>query len=287
MKDKVLEACKKFVTDKEIQYEFIEEYNCPFKDISCTKCPFDVYGTDCPKEGELIEDYIQLAQNYIKEHEKTVNTINSIEEQTKETKYKVGDKVRVREDLNGDKYYDKVYVDYTMEKYTGKIMTIESANVKSNGITIYSLKEDSEKYIWSNAMLEPVDEQTTLNDLKDIKEKNIIPTYYHKGNYDVIEFCNKYEISFTTGNIIKYIVRYKNKNGIEDLKKAREYLNRRYVESIEIDEEDKIKFYEENNLSYRQGVIIDAVLENYFDVAEEMIDKLIKYEEKKESDINE
>ena len=207
MEDKLLEMCKKTL---KIQNSF-SEVECIYEGY-CKNCPFDFKNNGKKENCTSLnkDEAIQLAQNYIKEHEKTVNTINSIEEQT-----------------------------------------------------------------------------ITLDDLKDIKENNIVPTYYHKGSYDVIEFCNKYEIGFVTGNIIKYLVRYKNKNGIEDLKKAREYLNRRYVESIEIDEEDKIKFYEENNLSYRQGVIIDAVLENYFDVAEEMIDKLIKYEEKKESDINE
>ena len=133
-----------------------------------------------------------------------------------------------------------------------------------------------------------ISEQTiTLDDLKDIKKNNIVPTYYHKGNYDVIEFCNKYEIGFVTGNIIKYIVRYKNKNGIEDLKKAKEYLGRRYIENLIIDSEDKLKFYEENNLNYKQGIILDLVLDNCHKKAEEMLNSLIKYEEKKESDINE
>lgn len=31
--------------------------------------------------------------------------------------------------------------------------------------------------------------------------------------------------NFYIGNVIKYMLRYKNKNGIEDLKKARVYLN--------------------------------------------------------------
>ena len=127
----------------------------------------------------------------------------------------------------------------------------------------------------------------TLKELQEIKKDNIIPTYYHKGDYDVIEFCNKHEISFVTGNIIKYIVRYKNKNGVEDLKKAKEYLGRRYIENLIIDSEDKLKFYEENNLNYKQGIILDLVLDNCHKKAEEMLNSLIKYEEKKESDINE
>lgn len=41
--------------------------------------------------------------------------------------------------------------------------------------------------------------------------------------------------AFCIGNVIKYVTRYSNKNGVEDLKKAREYLN--YV----------IKEYEKND----------------------------------------
>ena len=53
------------------------------------------------------------------------------------------------------------------------------------------------------------------------------PNYYENGSeIDVIEFCDVYDLDFTEGNIIKYIVRYKLKNGIEDLEKAKEYLDR-------------------------------------------------------------
>ena len=43
---------------------------------------------------------------------------------------------------------------------------------------------------------------------------------------DVTTFCSENEIGFIEGNIIKYVVRYKKKNGLEDLLKAKEYLNR-------------------------------------------------------------
>lgn len=43
---------------------------------------------------------------------------------------------------------------------------------------------------------------------------------------DVTTFCAENEIGFIEGNIIKYVVRYKKKNGLEDLEKAKEYLNR-------------------------------------------------------------
>jgi len=38
-----------------------------------------------------------------------------------------------------------------------------------------------------------------------------------------IEFIHRNGLSYLVGNIIKYIVRYKLKNGVEDLKKAQHY----------------------------------------------------------------
>jgi hypothetical protein len=40
-----------------------------------------------------------------------------------------------------------------------------------------------------------------------------------------VEFILKNSIPFVEGCIIKYICRYKEKNGIEDLKKARHYID--------------------------------------------------------------
>lgn len=56
---------------------------------------------------------------------------------------------------------------------------------------------------------------------------NNIPKHYkNDSKIDVIDFCNIYNLDFTEGNIIKYIVRYKLKNGVEDLEKAKDYLDR-------------------------------------------------------------
>ena len=59
------------------------------------------------------------------------------------------------------------------------------------------------------------------------KQNKIQPPYYSNNNsIDVIDFCQTLDLDFMQGNVIKYIVRYKNKNGIEDVKKAREYCDR-------------------------------------------------------------
>lgn len=57
------------------------------------------------------------------------------------------------------------------------------------------------------------------------KESKIKPSYYGTG-IDVIEFCLRNNLTFMQGNVIKYVTRYKAKNGIEDLEKAKEYIDR-------------------------------------------------------------
>lgn len=54
---------------------------------------------------------------------------------------------------------------------------------------------------------------------------NINPNHYQKGNIEVIDFILDQNFNYLEGNIIKYISRYKDKNGLEDLKKAQWYLN--------------------------------------------------------------
>ena len=59
---------------------------------------------------------------------------------------------------------------------------------------------------------------------KEVDNK-INPTYYGTG-LDVIDFCQKNNLDFMQGNVIKYVTRYKGKNGKEDLLKAKEYIDR-------------------------------------------------------------
>jgi hypothetical protein len=50
-----------------------------------------------------------------------------------------------------------------------------------------------------------------------------------------LEFIVKNDLDFLQGNVVKYVVRYKVKNGIEDLKKARHYIDL-MIELLEKDE---------------------------------------------------
>ena len=198
-------------------------------------------------------------------------------------KYKVGDKVRVKSDLKVDTEYGSVWANCIMAKSRNEILTIE----KNEGNKEYRVEEN--QWLWSEEMFEPVEEETvTLKELQEIKKDNIIPTYYHKGNYDVMQFCIDNNIDFVTGNIIKYITRYKGKNGIEDLRKAQEYLRRiSKTENGIIPLLDLIYLCEENNLGYTQGKIIEVLLDKEYELAGKLLNDLIKKEEKKIKEIEE
>lgn len=196
-------------------------------------------------------------------------------------KYKVGDKVRVKSDLKADIPYSRVWSNHTMLEEKNEILTIE----KIVGNKEYRVEEN--QWLWGEDMFEPVEETVTLKELQEIKKDNIIPTYYHKGNYDVIQFCNDNDIDFTTGNIIKYITRYKYKNGIEDLKKAKEYIRRSNGVEYEISLADLVHFNLENNLDYTQGKIIELMLDSERAQAENVLNDLIEKEEKKIREIEE
>ena len=60
------------------------------------------------------------------------------------------------------------------------------------------------------------------------------PKYYGTG-FDVIDFCQKNNLDFMQGNVIKYVTRYKEKNGKEDLLKAKEYIDRIIKENYKED----------------------------------------------------
>ena len=49
-------------------------------------------------------------------------------------------------------------------------------------------------------------------------------SHYKKMPIQPIDFIYFNDIPFIEGNIIKYVLRHKQKNGLEDLKKAKHYL---------------------------------------------------------------
>ena len=137
-----------------------------------------------------------------------------------EMNFKVGDKVKIREDLavgvgsNGTKAVDE------MLKYRGKTATIVELTFMDN----YHLDVDDETYerwAWNDGMLEPVSSDSKTQ-----------PSYY--GKFDLISAVQYGLLDQDTGfaasikfNAMKYIIRAEHKDDTyTDIDKAIEYLNR-------------------------------------------------------------
>lgn len=56
-------------------------------------------------------------------------------------------------------------------------------------------------------------------------EKQVGGSHYKGFVIQPVEFIYKNNIPFVEGNIIKYVCRHREKNGIQDLQKARHYLD--------------------------------------------------------------
>lgn len=52
------------------------------------------------------------------------------------------------------------------------------------------------------------------------------PPHYNTGKIEVIDYIIDQKMCFLDGNVVKYVSRYRHKNGVEDLKKALFYLER-------------------------------------------------------------
>ena len=52
------------------------------------------------------------------------------------------------------------------------------------------------------------------------------PPHYTHLKPEPIEVLSAWRMDYLAGNVIKYVVRYPHKGGVEDLRKAREYLDR-------------------------------------------------------------
>jgi len=55
-------------------------------------------------------------------------------------------------------------------------------------------------------------------------EKQVGGSHYKNYKIQPVEFIIKNNIGFVEGNIIKYILRFKEKGGVQDLEKAKHYI---------------------------------------------------------------
>ena len=136
-------------------------------------------------------------------------------------KYKVGDKVKIREDLIIGEGYGEHRVVSDMTEFIGDIVTI--TNVFPSG---YGIKEDNGEWYWSEDMFEEINMI-----LDDSTNKGGSTSYYElpknaRELQDLIEFK---DMGFSLGNILKATYRLGNcdhSDRIRDLNKIIWFANR-------------------------------------------------------------
>lgn len=69
--------------------------------------------------------------------------------------YKVGDKVKIRKDLEGYEYYGGVYCNGDRaENWAGKIVTITGVKISGTHTKVYYIADDELQYCWSAEMFD-------------------------------------------------------------------------------------------------------------------------------------
>tara|TARA_R110001592_G_scaffold45053_5_gene144261 strand:- start:1353 stop:1643 length:291 start_codon:yes stop_codon:yes gene_type:complete len=75
----------------------------------------------------------------------------------------------------------------------------------------------------ANALKTSLPSKIKVGDVKDDIVKH--PAHYTKG-IEMWEYAHSQGLDFFEGNIIKYVTRWRHKNGMEDLLKAKQYLDK-------------------------------------------------------------
>lgn len=97
--------------------------------------------------------------------------------------------------------------------------------LKTTSQYIYSVKSLN-RDMFKDASAEVFEKPLQLNDVQ------VGGTHYKKHKIQVWDAIHDWRLGYFSGNVIKYVARHKEKNGIEDLKKARHYLDK-YITIIE------------------------------------------------------
>ena len=111
--------------------------------------------------------------------------------------------------------------------------------------------------------------------------KEIGGTHYEALKVQPIDLIMKCNLTFTQGNMVKYISRYKNKNGAEDIRKCIHYaqLATKYGDRGPAKPIAQVYLYcKANNLTVKQkGIILSIFQEDYYHVVKQCL-KLLKQE---------
>ena len=163
---------------------------------------------------ELVDD-VALATD-------TTNNVNNVNTTNENTpKFKVGDKVKVISTDYICKYDKNIKV--------GDVGVI--TNINYNPVDPYRVKfnETDEKDGWcfTDKCIELVGDDEAIENTTNKKYNPLVVqqsgNHYKNGKIQPIEYSERNNLSMCQGNIVKYITRHKEKNGVDDLAKVVHY----------------------------------------------------------------
>jgi hypothetical protein len=77
----------------------------------------------------------------------------------------------------------------------------------------------------------------------------INPDHYQQGEIEVIDFILDQKMDYLTASVQKYLARWRFKNGIDDLRKARWFLDKLIEQQVEnADRDNKLNLDNSDNL---------------------------------------
>ena len=161
---------------------------------------------------------------WIKVFDDTADTTNDIHD-TNETKpkFKVGDKVKVVDTEQISQWTKDIEVGYV-----GVVVDV-NVNVED---TPYKVRLDKCYYDWwfTDKCIELVGDDVNTVSVENTPNKKYNPlavqqsgNHYKNGKIQPIEYSERNNLSMCQGNIVKYITRHKEKNGVDDLAKVVHY----------------------------------------------------------------
>ena len=131
-----------------------------------------------------------------------------------EAKFQVGDQVRVKSPASS---------------MDGIVCVVTATNAGMRSPYFVESKDISRGSWFSEYELAIIELAPTVNECLTVDNVNH-PVHYNQGGIECIEAIKAATgsgfIKYCTGNVIKYLWRYDNKGGLEDLKKAAWYLDR-------------------------------------------------------------
>ena len=108
-----------------------------------------------------------------------------------------------------------------MKKYSDKITIVKE--IRADGL---KLDIDNGDFFWGEYEIDEIEEDYIVTDECKATDKQVGGSHYKDKKLQPWDIIDELNLNFYEGNALKYLIRYKDKNGVEDLKKAIHYIEK-------------------------------------------------------------